>query len=249
MISYIKKLKVKKIKNKIIKFRPWERFSEHLQTQPVTSISQIPKWYKEIPNFINEDIHTPTINNQGNLTLKMCPPFLDALSSGYMIVLPFDIYVHKNSHNVKFQWELKDVNFIESHSELQYPGFKIPEEFEKDAYKFNTTHIIEPPSGYSLLFTHPLNRVDLPFLSLSGIVDSDKFNILPINIPFLIKKDFTGIIKKGTPISQVIPIKREPWDHLIEPHDRNKSEFALATLKSIMIRSYKNKWWSKKIYR
>jgi hypothetical protein len=45
---------------------------------------------------------------------------------------------------------------------------------------------------------------------LSGIVDSE-FTAQPGNLPFFIKKDFTGIIKQGTPIVQIIPIKNESW--------------------------------------
>jgi hypothetical protein len=239
---------VEKLKKQIIKFRPWERFSEYLQTQPVPSVLKIPKWYKEIPNFINKDIEISTVNGNSNLTVKMCPPFLDALSAGYMITMPFDVYVNKNLDMFRFEWDVKEKNFIELHDNTQYPGLKIPEEFEKNAYKFNTTHIMEPPNGYSLLITHPFNRVDLPFLCLSGIVDCDRFNILPINIPFLLRKNFNGIIEKGTPIAQVIPIKREVWSHKVEPHDKNKSEFALIDLKSTIIRSYKTRWWNKKTY-
>ena len=49
---------------------------------------------------------------------------------------------------------------------------------------------------------------DLPFSTFSGIVDTDKHPMC-ISFPFLIRKDFNGILKKGTPIAQCIPIKRE----------------------------------------
>jgi hypothetical protein len=237
------------LKKKIIKFRPWQKFAEALQTQPVTAISKIPEWYKKMPTFLNNKIKVASINQSSNLTLKMCPPFLDAMTCGYMITLPFDVWVNQeDTPGPKFLWEAIHSNLIESHGEEQYPGLDIPKEFCKDAYKFNTTHIIETPKDYSILLTHPINMIDLPFLSFSGIVDSDKFNLVPINIPFLIKKDFSGIIKKGTPIAQIIPFKRESWGHVTQKHDKSKSEFALLDLKSTLVRAYKNRWWSKKSY-
>jgi len=39
------------------------------------------------------------------------------------------------------------------------------------------------PAGYSLLITHPFNRHDLPFVTLTGLVDADsllrQFHQLP----------------------------------------------------------------------
>lgn len=235
------------MKNKVIKFRPWERFSEYLKDHPVPAVSKVPKWYKEMSKFINNE-KVPFIKGHiTNLTVKMCPPFLDGLTCGYMIVTPMDIFVKKVGDDVIFTWNGEKV-LVEKHDKLQFPGLIISDEFHKDAYKFNTTNVIETPPGYSLLYTHPLNRVDLPFLSFSSVVDTDTYKILPVNIPFLIKKDFEGIIEKGTPISQIIPIKRENWKHVIEPHSKEKSEFALLDLKSTIIRSYKNRWWIKKTY-
>jgi hypothetical protein len=66
------------------------------------------------------------------------------------------------------------------------------------------------PKGYSCIIMHPLNRHDLPFLTLSGIVDADSM-LHNGSIPFYIKEDFEGLIKAGTPILQVIPFKRESW--------------------------------------
>ena len=42
--------------------------------------------------------------------------------------------------------------------------------------KFNNFWTIEAPQGYSLLFTHPVNRTDLPFTTITGLVDSDSFS-------------------------------------------------------------------------
>jgi hypothetical protein len=64
------------------------------------------------------------------------------------------------------------------------------------------------------LITHPINRYDLPFTSVSGLADYDVYP-LPGNVSFHIKEGFEGTIPAGTPIMQIIPIKREDWEHNI----------------------------------
>lgn len=233
---------------KIIKFRPGYHVFQKIKNDPKPATFYIPEWYKKTPQFINNDIKLPFVSSNSNLTVKMCLPFLDALSCGYMITLPFDIGVTKNEPGFKFTWETDQLDFIDGHGPEQYPGLLIPDEFDKNAYKFNTSHIIETPPGYSLIFTHPFNRVDLPFYTFTGIVDSDRFNQLPVNIPFLIKKDFEGIIEKGTPIAQIIPIKREQWNSEFNDYNFEQSQYAMYDLKSVMLRSYKTRWWQKKKY-
>ena len=64
--------------------------------------------------------------------------------------------------------------------------------------------------GYSVLITHPFNRDDLPFRTLTGLVDVDLYKSNTIQFPAVwIDESFTGILKKGTPIAQCIPIKRD----------------------------------------
>jgi hypothetical protein len=61
------------------------------------------------------------------------------------------------------------------------------------------------------LVTHPVAYPNLPFKVITGIVDTDKLDTL-INTPLIFKKGFTGILEKGTPIFQIIPIFRSNWE-------------------------------------
>ena len=64
--------------------------------------------------------------------------------------------------------------------------------------------------GYSVLITHPFNRDDLPFRTLTGLVDVDLYKSNTIQFPAIwIDESFKGILKKGTPIAQCVPIKRD----------------------------------------
>ena len=80
------------------------------------------------------------------------------------------------------------------------------------AIKFNSFWTIELEPGWSLFATHPVNRDELPFRLISGLVDADRFHDGGINFPAIwTEPDFSGVLPRGTPVAQCIPIKREEW--------------------------------------
>lgn len=235
--------------SKTIKFFPSKEVFDVIDCAPVQASKLIPDWYKKIPTYINENIKEPLHPEGGvNLTVKPCIPFLDALTTGYMIVTSADILVsHSQPH--RLNWEVS-WTVVSIHGNNQVNPMPIQHEYEKDPFKFECVYGIQTPPGYSLLFTHPLNRYDLPFITFSGIVDTDTYGYAPVNLPFILRKDFEGIIKKGTPIAQVIPIKREDWKSVTYKYDETnlKVKYAQDRIKSSMFRSYKDRFWQRKKY-
>ena len=78
--------------------------------------------------------------------------------------------------------------------------------------KFHNLWTIEAPEGYSVLFTHPANRFDLPFTTLTGLVDCDRYHDNWIHFPaHWHDTNFSGVLPKGTPVAQCMPVKRESW--------------------------------------
>jgi hypothetical protein len=182
---------------KIFKIIPTKQFLDiDINIKP--SIKFIPDWYKSIKPFVNiNDIKAPSI--------KRCVPILDSISYGYMIYTVEDIVFNAESKT----FENSEV-LANTHPEEQLGSYPIPEEFYKIAFKWENFLNIETPNKYSCLFAHPLHRMDLPFYTLPGVVDTDK-HPLNVNFPFLMRKGFSGIIPKGTPIIQIIPVKRDSW--------------------------------------
>ncbi|HEY8706685.1 MAG TPA: hypothetical protein VIM34_01665, partial [Burkholderiaceae bacterium] len=85
------------------------------------------------------------------------------------------------------------------------------------AIKFNSFWTIELDDGWSLLAVHPINRDDLPFRLITGLVDADRFNDVGINFPALwTKPDFAGLLPRGTPIAQCLAVPREVSTLLFE---------------------------------
>jgi hypothetical protein len=86
--------------------------------------------------------------------------------------------------------------------------------FEPDRFviKFHNLWSIEAPEGYSLLFTHPINRFDLPFTTLTGLVDCDLYHDSWIHfLAHWHDMNFSAVLPRGTPVAQCTPVKRESW--------------------------------------
>ena len=88
------------------------------------------------------------------------------------------------------------------------------------AIKFNSFWTIELEAGWSLFATHPVNRDDLPFHLISGLVDADRFHDGGINFPAIWKDpDFSGVLTKGTPVAQCFAVPRETPQPVFESFD------------------------------
>lgn len=230
---------------KEIKFIPAKEEYEHWVLKPEPAINNIPDWFKDSGLFINGDsLH---IEPRGpNLSIKKCVPFLDSMTAGYYIFLSSDIFVDPNDSESLIHWSI-DEKIVDSHSLEQLEKYSIPNIFLKNPLKWINQYIISTPKGYSVYITHPQHRNDLPFHTLSGIVDSDRHPI-PINFPFFLHKDFSGIIPRGTPIAQVFPFKREDWKMSVEKSEKN-IEAKEKLFFSKIINSYRKDFWVKKSYR
>lgn len=223
-----------KIKHKKITFHSTNTDLEILQ--PTPSTRQVPSWYRSMPGV-----------KDGIQTIKKCVPFLDSLSMGYQIPLPADIYW--DSEDQQGRTNAKTSIYTEHHA-TQSEDVVIPPEFDPQPHKWSNHWHIKTPKGYSTLFIHPLNRMDLPFYSFSGVVDTDTHPLI-INFPFVIRKDFEGIIPAGTPMIQAIPFKRDKFSaKILDQFDSySKDRLIGHEVFEAPFGWYKRKHWTKKEYR
>ena len=218
------------------------RDDSFLKIQPIKKV--IPEWYKDCPTFIEGD--SPRYLPERNLAIKACVPFLDSLMTGYYIPLSTDVIVESIEGEPYLSWGYG--NPVSQRSSKSAPQLPIPSGCSSLHLTWMLPSTIELPKGYSALFTHPLNRFDLPFISLSGVVDGG-FTINPGSYPFFIKKDFVGIIPRGTPIIQIIPFKTENWTSKEDSSLVKKGELEGNRSLSKAIGWYKHNRWTKKGYR
>lgn len=213
--------------------------------KPLPAKQAMPSWYRAAETHYYDD------SNEKMPGLKTCMPFLDGLVSGYVITTPVDIEVSISNGKYVFT-ELENTpvgSFVGERSQKSGATMPRPQGYAEEHFIWKNVWSWKTPRGWSILVTHPLNSFDLPFMTLSAIMDSDEF-VGAGNIPFYLRDGFTGIIKAGTPIAQLIPIKRASWNMI----EQDKGLTDLAMTKMSMVRnpdnttSYKKVMWHKKRY-
>lgn len=178
---------------------------------PTPAALGLPDWLKAMPTRAFN-----AVNMRDEDTIKRCPPFVDAMTSGFLLPLICDLRIENGSITWDYdappggplEFPRSPIGF---HDISQVVGTPL---FEPDRFliKFHNLWSIEAPPGYSLLFTHPLNRFDLPFTTLSGMVDCDQYRDSWIHFPAHWHDiNFSGVLPRGTPVAQCVPVKRESW--------------------------------------
>jgi hypothetical protein len=193
------------------------------QSVPGPIIQTIPEWYRKADRFAKKiDGSFWKGPDKGKIpTWKACPAIFDIMGTGYTLKTPCDIeFVHNNNNTLSITIaDEKYKNFCVPRGSM--PQFKHPEGYYESHFAWFGLWAIEVPSGYSILYSQPFNRFELPFLTTSGIIDNDKVH-LPGSMPFFIRKGFSGVIPAGTPFMQMIPFKREDWKSEIIIEDERK---------------------------
>ena len=188
---------------------------EKVLPRPIPAVLGLPEWFKRMP----AQAFDPTMGAETE-TVKRCPPFIDAMTYGFLIPLAADVEVRDGEFTWDFVVEGFSSEFSQSPIAFHDPGQALGAPFfDEDRFiiKFNNFWNIEAPPGYSLLFTHPVNRTDLPFTTLTGLVDCDTFHDSPLSFPARWHDAaFNGVLPKGTPVAQCLPVKRESWSGRFE---------------------------------
>ena len=249
--------------NKEIEFSAHEDYFKLKEDYPIPIKLNIPDWYKKLEHTIN------------NKTVKGCMPFLDTLTSGYLLKMPQDFSVKHNiddkDNNDKifknsFQtFGLSDFNLLlqaksinlnsgtDIHNIFQLNGSPLVEKNKNlPFYKILNPWKIKTPKGYSCLFVPPLNNSDDRFSIIPGIVDTDVFP-LEINFPIVLNGDKYPIlettIKKGTPYVQIIPFKRDSWKMSLKSSEQKEIQNNKIFFGLKTLNTYKDKYWNKKSWK
>jgi hypothetical protein len=212
---------------------------------PKPAVKEVPEWYKNTPEYLGEQVKKVIDPNSTIHTVKKCVPVFDAITAGYILYTQVDIQVHQQDGAPYYNWS--DQNAISFHPVEQ--ASLHPAKNKLPYPKWNNPYAISTPPGYSVLFTQPFHRESV-FTILDGIVDTDSYKA-PVNFPFVLNDvKWEGIIPAGTPMAQVIPFKREPWEHKIgSDKERQEQEKITRKLKTLFFNSYKRQFWSRKEYR
>lgn len=191
---------------------------------PAPARGALPGWLKAMPS----SLASAALAGAEVRTLKHCPPLLDAMGSGVLFPLAADLTMRGGA--LSWDWEAPrhaEIGHTRSPIGLHLPEqvagapFRLPE--GQFVVKFTNFWTVEVPDGWSVLFTHPLNREDLPFRTLSGVVDCDRWRDGLVHFPALwTDPGFEGVLPAGTPVAQAIPVRREALELVVEQMDAER---------------------------
>jgi len=249
--------------DKEIEFSAHEDYFALKEDYPTPIKLNIPEWYKKLDH------------NLENRTIKGCMPFLDTLTSGYLLKCPQDFYVRHNVDSKNEEGEIfkdsfqtyglhdysqllnaKSINLnsgVEVHPQRQLGESPFVEKNKNlPFYKMLNPWKIKTPKGYSCLFVPPLNNSDDRFSIIPGIVDTDTFPN-EINFPIIINGDkypvLETVIKKGTPYVQIIPFKRNSWKMTVRPRIQKEIQNSRLFYGFKILNTYKDRYWTKKSWK
>lgn len=178
--------------------------------EPEPAHKVLPLWYKKLPLEQDGGGERTYLSNS---TVKACIPFLEAMKTGWIFKTPCDVYIKIEDGDYESEWRMNEKAMSHFKDEAvgpAFPGGKV--------VKFNNLWRVNAPDGYSMLFTHPFNRLtEDRFHTFSGIIAVDEFDGC-INHPVnWTAGDWEGVIPKGTPVAQGIPFKRDaiPTDAVV----------------------------------
>lgn len=234
----------------IIEFSAEEKYLKIKEDYPKPIKVNVPEWFKKLEH------------SSENKTVKGCIPFLQTLTTGYLLSLPQDFHLINNMYepdkdrsvssfkaaNLTHDLNLNVDQNNDNHPTEQLKGSPLVKKNNNFAvHKIINPWKIKTPKGYSCLFLPPMNNTDDRFSIISGIVDTDSFN-MTVNFPFIVNSDkypvLDTILEKGTPYVQVIPFKRESWKMKISKMKEHNFSFSIFNTK--IIHNYRKLYWNNK---
>jgi hypothetical protein len=242
-------MKSKNIENQI-KFYSWSQQAEELSEMPVPAKNHVSEMWKATERYYGNkdkslDLRVPGDGGNGvpNLGLKHCIPYFDAMTAGYLQLLHCDLQVTQVNGQPEIKWR----SSLPPLQVRQAQEISAPNGYSSKHYAWLMQWGLQTPDGWSCFITQPVNRPEFPFMCASGFMDTDKYHA-PGNISFHVKEGFEGIIPAGTPIYQIIPIKREPWISVKDNNLRSEGRFDQERKKNVFSGFYKKNRWQKKEY-
>jgi hypothetical protein len=209
---------------------------------PYPASNFLPQWLKKLPPKSNK------IDGFFQNTVKRCAPFMEAINLGWIIPTPADFELTIDEYGNVSSESHFEYSVLEQHHIEQVGGEKGPCQ-SITPMKFINYWSIKVPKGYSVLFIPPLNRYNNVFEPFSGVVECDKYwNTVNFPARALIK-NFKGIIKRGTPLVQVIPFPRVaiPKKSKCGPYSSKESKMFNVTKKRLGSQTsfYREEIWNK----
>jgi hypothetical protein len=198
----------------------------------IPSNKLMPEWLKSLDPHIDVKGHSIQAS-----TVKRCPGILKYTGYGYIVRSWCDVVITTDMKhgNINFKYTDSDPNSgrveIFRYMGVQHPvglmadsafGYPtaVPNNYFKNVLKWTLGWHAWMPKDYDLWFAPPQYHFNPNFTACTGILDSRITEQLNVQI-FWHPTEETVVIPAGTPLVQLIPIKREKPEFEIE-YDKDK---------------------------
>jgi hypothetical protein len=153
----------------ILEFYPWGEGAGHDAPGPAPAKKNIAPYWKDLPLYHGqgdeERVKDGTASRKNvYLGLKHCMPYFDAMAMGYHYLLHTDVHVtRREDGHINVTWD-SPMHPVATRGLQEMPT---PHAHYQSHWSWQMYWGIQPPEGYGLLLTHPLNRYDLPFTTVA----------------------------------------------------------------------------------
>lgn len=211
---------------------------EEIRPQPANKF--IPQWWKEMPwdKSLDESRHRPV----GNL-VRQCPMFPDFFSSGYILPMWADTTLFYKDG--EWRWKCGSdgspfkISIFHQSQFLDNSEYKMNGINATALFQLHNPWKIKTSKGYSLLQLPLFYHFNNEFSVMPGIYDANIMTTEKLEIAYY-GEGKEIFIKKGTPLVQYIPYKKEKIDLVIRDftNQDEKDELNLYTQRSLMFKSW-----------
>lgn len=197
----------------------------------------IPEWFKKAPSFLPEENELTSIP-----TVKRCPGFIDFFQMGYVLPAWCDFHLELGENGCKAitpiskQHHQNNSFELDYHAASQYMDY-LPEHTKKNvklAFKPSCPWRAKTPKGVKMLELPMLHHHNPDFYTVGGLRDTHLFHEL--NSIWIFMRTGEFFIKRGTPLSMLIPIRTEKFDVVIREQTEEdadafgKQVYAISTV-------------------
>lgn len=218
---------------------------------PKPALKFVPSWYKNL----KKEFQCPVSEVSKVPTIKQCLPVRDFITSGYIIPAWCDMHFKKDSKgrmqavNMKTPKDYNNMYNIgfDGHGIQQVEGTPLEALCDGDKLiKLHNPWMIHTPRGYSCFLMSPFYETS-DITILPAVVDTDR-HVTQVNFPCVMPSD-EAFVKKGDPLVQVIPFKRDSWTSEIGAMDLKKVNSDTVSFLTEIKSIYTTKLWKRKYYR
>jgi hypothetical protein len=217
--------------NKIEFYTPLEELLHIENTYPSSSSDMLKNFMKAVKTSIdNRPSETVDPIKRSGGDIRQCPGIVQYMKTGYIIKAWQDIYIETDEEGNAFHWraatERESIPYIEpdlvglAHEPdiASFPkdiffDFFPRENTLKQVIKINCPWFVKLPKGYGALMLPVFHDNEERFTVLPGLLLTDYMEKLNIQVYWHRLGPENGcVIKAGTPLAKIIPIKLENWD-------------------------------------